>query len=447
MFFTSAGRACLSPTNSSVPVLYVFGKGTVDVRHLAEALLSGPLKAASAGNESAEADFPDQDDAVVDQENIGFLKAAKKIHTAETDQAPVLLLYDVTYAHAVPALLETLSAEGFQRDDGNGRVRLVVGLPTNEEYSPMVSGTMIASTINSVIGSDRGDKTSGGDKTISSEGTDIAAAMPGCGCNTISATRSCDSPSTISCGIDAQGYGVEGGTNSAAKSCCGRARGSSTHAFGATEALPCRDIGGEGRALAGREERDRSGYKSQGQNHEQPREYAAAVDSTTSDATQKRNDAGSLRPEAVATATGATVEKGTVASMSSSSPAEQGNNSTVANGKNTSSTAGRKQQDADQGFIRIGGLGVEIGSEEALKNHILFFVGREGRQLSNVLLRCAGCRDRLRYDPSLPPDERLIADTGTGNRDLMRRYSCEVRCSVLERSSRGILEGNHLIVF
>ncbi|CAN0512564.1 unnamed protein product, partial [Laminaria digitata] len=29
------GRACLSPTNSSVPVLYVFGRGDLDVKDLA----------------------------------------------------------------------------------------------------------------------------------------------------------------------------------------------------------------------------------------------------------------------------------------------------------------------------------------------------------------------------------------------------------------------------
>ena len=71
--------------------------------------------------------------------------------------------------------------------------------------------------------------------------------------------------------------------------------------------------------------------------------------------------------------------------------------------------------------VRIGGLDVELDSEEALKRHTMVFVGGEGRQLSNILLRCAGCVDRVRYDPSLPGGQRVVQDTGKGNKDLMRR--------------------------
>ncbi|CAM9550992.1 unnamed protein product, partial [Choristocarpus tenellus] len=73
--------------------------------------------------------------------------------------------------------------------------------------------------------------------------------------------------------------------------------------------------------------------------------------------------------------------------------------------------------------LRIGGLGVGVRSEEELRKCSVVFIGGEGRQLSNVLLRCCGCRVRVRYDPCKAKGERLIKEAMRGNRDLMRsRY-------------------------
>lgn len=265
-----SGRACLSPTNSSVPVLYVFGREDIDMADLVTALVSGPL--------------------------------------AEPTKAPVLLLYDVTYAHAISDVLETLGDEATR--DG----KLVVGFPVTEACSLNRDGCV-----------------AGGVKGVEES----------CGC--VGAAGVAEA-STASVGDE-----WKGGSSSRARVGCGE--------------------GGV-------------------------RESNVPAVSVEANRVGSAGYVNGSADEGVPSALNGVAGTG----ASSGSP----------------TLVSRKR-------LRIGGLEVGLESEDELKRHSVVFVGGEGRQLSNVLLRCVGCVDRLRYDPTLAPGQRVIQDARKGNKDLMRR--------------------------
>ena len=106
-----------------MPVLYVFGRGHLDVKDLASALLSGPL---SPGPRVPSCNASQGEEAAAPSAAV-----AAVVETGHPPLPPVLLLYDVTYAHAVRELLELVG------DDVTRDGRLVVGFPTPQAYSPL----------------------------------------------------------------------------------------------------------------------------------------------------------------------------------------------------------------------------------------------------------------------------------------------------------------------
>jgi diphthamide biosynthesis protein 2 len=81
------------------------------------------------------------------------------------------------------------------------------------------------------------------------------------------------------------------------------------------------------------------------------------------------------------------------------------------------------QHQQECGGIAIAGLRVDgISCEDDLNTTAMFFIGQEGRQLSNALMRCGGCVMKFSYDPERPLDLRVRDESAGGNRDLMRRY-------------------------
>eukprot|EP00611_Tribonema_gayanum_P012579 TRINITY_DN231_c0_g1_i1.p1 TRINITY_DN231_c0_g1~~TRINITY_DN231_c0_g1_i1.p1 ORF type:complete len:629 (-),score=84.78 TRINITY_DN231_c0_g1_i1:40-1926(-) len=80
--------------------------------------------------------------------------------------------------------------------------------------------------------------------------------------------------------------------------------------------------------------------------------------------------------------------------------------------------------------IVIVGLTVQGITEAMLHQCSVLYIGGEGRRLSNVLMRCAGCVGRWSYDPRQPGGTldgkqrtgRLREEVAGANRDLMRRY-------------------------
>ncbi|CAN0036445.1 unnamed protein product [Ectocarpus fasciculatus] len=275
---------------------------------------------------------------------------------------PVLLLYDVTYAYAIPTLLERLAAAG---SDGGKRGRLVVGFPTTEAYLPMAGDC-----------------------------AQPAAAAAGRGCGATS-TRG-------------QGEGsAEGGKSDRGPPCAGASAGAEEATTGGccrssdAENAGC-STGGQGAGHPPSREGALGGQGGAAQR--EPSEPSAAVASNdTSAPPRPASETDTCTPGQSA---GAAPGTGGAAALSAAGPPPPP----------LSSSCQQKRR------VRIGGLGVDLGSEEDLRRHTLVFVGGEGRQLSNVLMRCAGCVDRMRYDPCLPPGERVIGDTRKGNKDLMRRY-------------------------
>eukprot|EP00752_Nemacystus_decipiens_P011623 g10318.t1 len=353
------GRACLSPTNSSVPVLYVFGRGSLDVDDLASALLKRPLSLhAPPAADATDAEPP----------------ASSSTTTSEDGGAPpVLLLYDVTYAHAIPALLERLA--GFVQ---NGR--LVVGFPTPEAYSPV------------------------GTRGSSSSSSASVSQGAGCECGATSMSTSAPTPSGGQHEQQQPPLLANGGGGDVEAGC---RRSSDPGAQGAggcctVDRKMCSDGDGGGRGEAGGCAQDTSQAETVGERTEAPGALAAGVGCSPREQEQP--------PAAAAAAAGSV---GTATGTPTPAPTGEGAHRQEQH---------QQQQPSEKRRIRIGGLGVDLESEEDLQRHTLVFVGGEGRQLSNVLMRCAGCVDRLRYDPALPPGERVVGDTRKGNKDLMRRY-------------------------
>lgn len=324
---TLTGRACLSPTSSSVPVLYVFGKGTLDVKHLAQCLLEGPLRSRPSRSEEGASEPEGSTEATA-------------------SSSPVLLLFDVTYAHAIPSLVQTLG------DDSVRDGKLVVGFPAPEAYRPQTDASPGAREKRSC--GDDGGQGCGSDRFATPEGTRREALDE-------SGTRSSTDPEASSC---------------------------------------CRDQGGPGRQSPRQALECGLGEGEVGRRGESTLAGSSITAGTTAVA---RGDA-----VATETRTSTDAELDTLTSLMSSTLA-------LEPCPRAAPAARRKR------VIRIGGLGVELDSEEALKDSTVVFVGSEGRQLTNVLLRCASSRHRMRYDPSLPKEGRLVADTRRGNRDLMRR--------------------------
>ena len=292
-----------------MPVLYVFGRGDIDVKSLASMLLSGPLSPPT-------------------------LQSGQTGQSGPPPLPPVLLLYDVTYAYAVRELLELLG------DDATRDGRLVVGFPTPQAYSP--------------LGRDR----------PSGKGGEGGGGGCGRGPASVSSPLQQQQQHAIGGEPAPDAAGVRGQTDfgcppSATSGCCGAG----------TEARGC---GGS-----------RESENAQGE------------------AAQPLRSGG----KGVSPAVGAAAA---VIAVASGGEGEGGLTVVPA-------VVAAKRR------VRIGGLGVELDSEEALQRHVLVFVGGEGRQLSNIVLRCAGCVDRIRYDPVLPAGQRVVQDTGRGNKDLMRR--------------------------
>ncbi|CAN0099441.1 unnamed protein product, partial [Sphacelaria rigidula] len=393
------GRACLSPTNSSVPVLYVFGRGSVDVQDLASTLLSGPL-APSLGSPVGIVGCGARDENTP-QVNMQTTEPAAGEPAGAP--APVLLLYDVRYAHAIPALLESLEEEYTRRSGGAscvGMRGLVVGYPTPQEYSP--PGTSGGSTVRaSAAGDERGTNT----ETVPSscKGSRGGSVGPGC-----VSDSSDDKLLRLKAPCCASGAGVK---SMATDGGCGHPRI-------------------QKQQQQQRDENEATLLSAP------PKIPPSATTSATRQEQQQEpeNTAGSLpssgtSPSAAISATEQQqqpTENVAVLSSASESPAGAPPHPTSTRNFVQANTPPKIETPvaptAPPGIsVRIGGLGVEVESEESLKGYTVFFVGSEGRQLTNILLRCAGCRDRLRYDPSLPKGRRLAAETGRGNRDLMRR--------------------------
>lgn len=331
-----------------MPVLYVFGQGEVDVQDLASVLLSGPLSSSSQRPSS-------------DSSKVGAVTAP-----------PVLLLYDVTYAYAIPHLLETLGNEVTR--DG----RLVPGFPTPEAYSPLGVG---AST-----NQNEGGEGGCGYGVTSSQKQHAAGRSEKLNAGIIEQVGSTSR--------EACGEGGDGG-------CCSR------EGVAKKGMQPCTDAGGR---CCGQRQQDE--------------EFTAAPGPTTRPPLHAKAESAPLEGVPAAVDGDGGVRKSdpaveeTILSMAEhAADTSSVAGGVVATGSSTElpTTAGIKRR------FRIGGLGVELDSEEELKRHTLVFVGGEGRQLSNVLMRCAGCVDRIRYDPSLPLGQRVVEDTGKGNKDLMRR--------------------------
>lgn len=331
-----------------MPVLYVFGRGSLDVDDLASALLSGPLSVVPPGAASA-GDGESPSSPLAPKVGAG---------PGVSGNPPVLLLYDVTYAHAIPALLERLS--GVARE---GK-RLVVGFPTPEAYSPLGAGSATASQ--------------GG----------------GCGCG---ATSTPTVTSASSQEPKQEQQLLASGGAEAARTCC---RGSSKPGAQGTGGGGCSE---DGKARCGGG--DTSGQTPKTSQEETETAGGGADGEKVSCAAAPAGCSRNRTEQEQASTTTAAVARG-----SSSPPTPEGEG------------AQQQQPPSEKRRVRIGGLGVELESEEELQRHVLVFVGGEGRQLSNVLMRCAGCVDRVRYDPALPPGQRVVGDTRKGNKDLMRRY-------------------------
>ncbi|CAM9199138.1 unnamed protein product [Discosporangium mesarthrocarpum] len=302
------GRACLSPTAAGVPVLYVFGKSPLDVHHLAETIW-GELLAPHGGESNS-------------TQGTGSGGAAAV--------GPVLLLYDVIYAHAMPALLDLLDSRhsgGERRGGGGGGLhcggRLVVGVPAPQEYSP--EGALVTPgqglTAPGLVASNTEARRGGCQQQVGGCRTKLSG-MHGCGYEGVAVTPL------------PPGHEV----SQAPKSEC-----------------------------LGLQEDDRR----LGQEEGSETQVGAGAGARAGTQAEEEGKAGE-----------------------------------------------RKVRD----FMRIGGLGVPIGSEDELRRHRIAFVGGEGRQLSNILLRCSGCPMRARYDPARPTGERLFMEATRGNRDLKRRY-------------------------
>ncbi|CAB1109292.1 unnamed protein product [Ectocarpus sp. CCAP 1310/34] len=377
------GRACLSPTNSSVPVLYVFGRGDLDVQHLASTLLSGPLSATAAATPVSSGTSSGLQGGGDDLPSPPTAAGAEGGGSGTGGMPPpVLLLYDVSYAYAIPALLEILAAVG-----GGGRKRagLVVGFPTTEAYSPMTGGC-----------------------------AKPAAAGYGCGAtSTIGQGGGSDR-----CGQSDRGPPCTGDSRSSEKEttgeCCGRSGGNNAGCGtgGRGTGHPSREgaLGGQGGA-GPREPSEPSAVESGASSA--PRHAGGAVSSLPS--ARSSTASGGLGNPGLGTPS--TPETDTCTSGQSVGAAPGGEVAALPTaGPPAPLSCQQKRR------VRIGGLGVNLESEEELRRHTLVFVGGEGRQLSNVLMRCAGCVDRMRYDPCLPPGDRVIGDTRKGNKDLMRRY-------------------------
>ncbi|CAN0049340.1 unnamed protein product, partial [Laminaria digitata] len=294
---------------------------------------------------------------------------------------PVLLLYDVTYAHAVHDLLELLG------DDVTRDGRLVIGFPTPQAYSPLGR-----------------NRPSG----KSEEGE-------GCGCG--GKTAGCCRPGAASSGC---GVGADG--------CCSREeserKNDSVRGVGQqpSREAPCAGGGACGCRGSGGGGGNRGG--------EGVREEVS-IPTAKSDVTASAGSETPLDDDASAVRKPCTIGKhalggggeGVSPAAAAAAVAVAAEEVVTVGGEGGSAVVAELPVAVDaKRRVRIGGLDVELDSEEALKRHSLVFVGGEGRQLSNILLRCAGCVDRVRYDPSLPVGERVVQDTGKGNKDLMRRY-------------------------
>ena len=324
-----------------MPVLYVFGRGSLDVADLASALLSGPLSVA-----------PPDAVTATDIETAPSLSTAKP---GGSGKAPVLLLYDVTYAHAIPALLDKLSGavqEG----------RLVAGFPTPEAYSPLGASSSSSS----------------------------APASQGGGCE-------CGATSTPSEGPHKQQQLLANGGSKAGTG-CRKGSDPGPQGTGGCCSVDSKTSCGGGGGGDGSEVARQAQATSQAENLGETREAPAACGAGAG--------CNGREMEQPSTTAAPGVSTPPLASKDGEAQQEQ-----------------QQQQPSEKRRVRIGGLGVELESEEDLQRHALVFVGREGRQLSNVLMRCAGCVDRVRYDPALPPGERVVGDTRKGNKDLMRRWA------------------------
>lgn len=288
------------------------------MEHLAECLLSGPLRPLSppsgtVGNASADG-------------GESSVSAGTAVRDESTPTSPVLLLYDVTYAHAILALIHILG------DDVVRNGRLVVGFPTPQAYSPSTGhrGRDGANLERDALGEVS--------PILNEAATAVSPVLP-----------------------------ISGGssTNPNAGSCC-RGEGENGNSCSGAGVV---GVGGES----------------------EPETAHQGKSDTPVDA----------RNTPVLTAT---EDLTAILSAMTLGPSAPG-------------VASRKRR-----TIRIGGLGVGLESEEALERCTLVFIGPEGRQLSNILLRCSSCRRRMRYDPSRPVADRLVADSRVGNRDLMRRW-------------------------
>ena len=268
-------------------------------------------------------------------------------------KAPVLLLYDVTYAYAISDLLKTLGDEATR--DG----KLQIGLPTIDVYSSTKKGPEGASRVG--------------------EGCKCGATSSGLSARQVK-------PSNDSPGDEPKGccsLGVAACYDSNTVDLDGQREGS-----GAPKNGPAATTSGEGVLSS------------------EPSEPTAGTAGTT--------DLGCGVKAAECSSSISTPTCRKVEDLSGASGGSAASRSSLEAPLVVSGTR-----------FRIGGLVVGLESEDALKQHSLVFVGREGRQLSNVLLRCTGCMDRLRYDPALPPGQRVIQDAKKSNRDLMRR--CDER--------------------